>query len=192
MRQYPLIESAPYCCLAASLESLFKYHGYDNVTQFDIANYIGIFVFKEDRSSIPQSITNISVTTDPKMVGLHIYKETLNKLFEHFQLPFSETYLSWQEITDWNFENILRNIKPDEDAILYFDFGCLYGEEKNKGIGHTGLFVSIDENSNIEYLSSGPRFIGLDQHPVPDFVDAIKSRHGGLSIINSKRIYKTR
>lgn len=53
MRNYQLIESAPYCCVAASLESIFKRHGYNKITQYDIANYIGIAVHVSDINNMP-------------------------------------------------------------------------------------------------------------------------------------------
>ena len=183
MRYYPVIESAPYCCWAASLESILKRHGYNHVSQYVIANYLGLVVFESDRNDMPKTLTNISYTTDPKKVGLHIYDDTLPNLFHQFNLPFKEKYIGWQYISDWNFEDILNGINPDYDVMIYFDFGRLYHEEKNYGVGHTGLFVSMDKSSKIELLNPGPRFLGLNNFASDDIVDAIRAREGGISII---------
>lgn len=184
MRDYPLIESAPYCCFAASLESALKRHGIYNVTQYDIANYIGLVVLEEDKENIPKEIYNITYTNDPVQAGLHIGDKTLPDLFNHFNIPLKETYISWQEISDINFDSILLAIPEESDVLLYFDFGDLYKEERNKGVGHTGLFVSIDFNHIIKYLSAGPRYMGVGVFASEDFVHAIRSREGGISIFS--------
>ena len=183
MRNYQIIESAPYCCFAASLESLLKRHDFNDITQYDIANEIGVTFLEDEKDLVPGSLKRVAFSSEHDKVGIHIYEDTLKNLFLRFKLPFYETYVSWHEIADWNFEEILQSVSPEDDVIFYFDFGSLYREEKNKGIGHTGLFVSIDEDSKITYLNPGPRFLGMNQFSVDDFVDAIKSRNGGISII---------
>lgn len=183
MRNYQLVESAPYCCVAASLESIFKRHGYNDITQYDIANYIGITVHVNDKIKIPSKLTNIVYTNENIKLGMHLYNDTLNDMFNFFNLPFKELYISWQEITEWNIDIILNNILDKDDAILLFDFGYLYHEDRNIGIGHSGLFISLDKNHIIEYMSPGPRFIGFDKFKSEDFVNAIKARRGGISII---------
>lgn len=77
MRNYQLIESAPYCCVAASLESIFKRHGYNEITQYDIANYIGITVHVSDINNMPLGLSNIVYTNDNTKVGMHLYNDTL-------------------------------------------------------------------------------------------------------------------
>ena len=114
---------------------------------------------------------------------MHLYNDTLNNMFNHFKLPFKELYIGWQEITEWNVESILNNILDKDDAILLFDFGYLYHEDKNVGIGHSGLFISLDNNHIVKYMSSGPRFLGIDNFESGDFVNAIKARKGGISVI---------
>lgn len=183
MREYPIIESAPYCCFAASLESILKRHGFNNVTQYDIANEIGVTIMEDEKEYVPEILVNVSFSSEREKLGMHIYKDTLENLFRHFKLPFYEIYIGWNEIADWNFEQLLQSVSPEDDIIIYFDFGYLYHEEKNKGVGHTGLFVSIDEKSMIEFVNPGPRFLGHNKSSIDDFVDAIKSRHGGISII---------
>lgn len=189
MRNYQLVESAPYCCVAASLESIFKRHGFNDVSQYDVANYTGIVGYESDKDRIPAILHNVYYTNDRTKVGMHLYKDTLNKLFEHFNLPFKETYISWQELAEWNIDSILQNLPDKSDAIFLFDFGYMYHEDKNRGIGHSGVFVSVDENNMVEYLSPGPRYIGLGKFASDDFVAAIKARQGGISIISINTIH---
>ena len=187
MRKYQLIKSAPYCCVAASLESIFKRHGFNDITQYDIANHVGIVVHESDKAEIPVELYNVAFTSDNAKVGMHLYSDTLNNLFNHFRLPFRELYISWQELADWNIDCILQNLSEEDDAILLFDLGYLYHEDRNRGIGHSGLFVSLDMDHTVEYLSPGPRFLGLGKFSSDDFVNAIKAKKGGISVISSNK-----
>lgn len=185
MRKYTIVESAPYCCVAASLESILKRHGFNDVSQYDIANYVGVVVNEQNSDDVPLRLFNVTYTTEHTKVGMHLYKDTLNDLFKHFGLPFQEFYISWQELSEWNIDSILQSLSDGDDAIFLFDFGHLYHEDKNIGIGHSGLFVSIDNNSIIQYLSPGPRFVGFAEFTSEDMLYAIKARQGGISIIYS-------
>lgn len=183
MREYPIIESAPYCCVAASLEAMLKRHNFNDVTQYDVANFIGVVAYESDRGELPKGLTNISYTNDVDQIGMHLRENSLSDLFSHFNLPFKETFINWNELSDWNIDGILQAIPDEDDALLLFDFGWLYGEEKNRGVGHSGLFVSIDTSSIITYMNPGPRFIGIGHFASEDFVTAIRAKHGGISII---------
>lgn len=186
MRTYPIIASAPYCCVAASLEAILKRHGFDKITQFDIANYIGLVAFDNDRSKLPKELTNVTFTNESDQVGLHLKNNTLNDFFIAFDLPFQELYIYWHQISDLNIDSILMAIHEDCDAMLLFDSGSLYRESKNRGIGHSGVFVSINDHYTVTYLSPGPRSLGLESFTSEDFAEAIKARHGGISIISRK------
>lgn len=185
MRKYTVVKSAPYCCVAATLESVFKRHGINDVSQYDVANYIGVVIDEQDKGKIPPELVNVTYTHDNTKVGMHLYNDTLNDMFNHFGLPFKETYISWHELAEWNIDSILQNLPDENDVMLLFDFGCLYNEEKNIGIGHSGLFVSIDNNYMVQYLSPGPRFVGFAKFSSEDFLNAIKARQGGISVIYS-------
>lgn len=180
-----IVESAPFCCVAASLESVLKRHGFDKISQYDIANYVGIVVNESDKDNVPSILQNITYTTDDTKVGMHLYNDTLNNLFEHYNLPLKEAYISWHELSEWNIDNVLQSISDEDDAMFLFDFGRLYSEDKNIGIGHSGLFVSIDNHSKIKYLSPGPRFVGFGTFTSEEFFRAIIARKGGISIIHS-------
>lgn len=183
MREYTIVESAPYCCVAASLESILKRHGFNGVSQYDIANYVGVVVNEHDRGKVPSNIFNVTYTYDNTKVGMHLYNETLDGLFKHFGLPLKESYISWQELSEWNFDDILQSLSDEDDAMFLFDFGHLYHEDQNVGIGHSGLFVSFENSSMVQYLSPGPRFVGFAKFASEDFLYAIKARRGGISII---------
>ena len=74
MKQYEIIRSAPYCCVCAVLESIIKRHGYD-ISQFDIANYIGLVCSPSDMAIIPHEIHNIQISDNPKDWGVHLRSE---------------------------------------------------------------------------------------------------------------------
>lgn len=183
MREYPVIESLPYCCVAASLESILKSHGIHHVAQTDMANYVGLVIPESLRGSLPEGLTNIRFSEESSQQGMQLKNDTFDNLFSHFGLPFKETYLNWDTLSDINFESILSNLKETQDAILYFDFGVLYNENQNVGTGHAGVFESLG-NDTISYMNPGPRFLGINSFKSDDFLHAIRSRRGGISIID--------
>lgn len=182
MRDYPIIKSLPYCCVPASIEAILKRHGINGITQLEIANQLGICASEKERNNLSKIFTKVKYSDKKNDFGIIIGNETLNNLFSHFDLPFNESYISWQELNDINIETILSNVKEDEDAILFFDFGVLYKEDQNIGIGHSGVFISYI-NEKITYLNPGPRFLGVNTFNSEDFLSAIKRGSGGISII---------
>lgn len=183
MRKYPIVESGPYCCVAACLESVLRRHGITYITQYDIANDIGLVVFEEDKGKLPIELTNIRYTTNPCEVGMHLHNNTLNDFFKSKGLTFQESYINWREIGEINIDSIISSIDESYDAIFYFDFGFLYAEEHNRGIGHSGLLLSLDSYGMIDYINPGPRFIGEQNCSSEDLVQAIRVRKGGISVI---------
>lgn len=187
MRDYPVIESAPYCCIPASLEAILRYRGIKGITQFDIANEFGLTIDADRAVKLPEELKNISYSTDKKDIGIHLKDETLNDFFKRHGIPIQERYIPWDEISEENIESILTELREEEDAILMFDFGVLYGESRNVGIGHVGVFKSFDEYGNITYMNPGPKFLGYNTINSDDFAYAIRARHGGISILTPIR-----
>lgn len=186
MRQYKVVISAQYCCVAATLESIFRRHGIDNISQYDIANEIGIVALNSDRERLPQELTNVTYTNDVKQVGMHLTNNSLNEFFVKHNLPLQETYIGWRSISEINIDSMLQAVSEDYDVIFYFDFGDLYNEERNRGVGHSSVFISLDAGYMVSHLSPGPRFLGLNKHGSEDVARAIRSRAGGISIICPK------
>lgn len=186
MRQYDVVMSAPYCCVAASLESILKRHGINNISQYDIANEFGIVALGSERDELPPELTNVTYTDDVRQVGMHLTNDSLNNFFVKHKLPFQETYIGWKSISELNIESMLQAVSEDYDVIFFFDFGDLFCEDKNRGVGHSSVFISIDENYIVTHLNLGPRFLGQNKHASEEMAHAIRSRAGGISIISPK------
>lgn len=187
MKQYDVVMSAPYCCVAANIESILKRHGIYNISQYDIANEFGIVALISEMEELPAELTNVTYTDDVKQVGMHLTNDSLNDFFVKHNLPFHETYIGWRSISEINIDSMLQAVNEDYDVIFYFDFGDLYNEERNRGVGHSSVFISLDESYIITHLNPGPRFLGLNKHGSEDIAHAIRSRAGGISIIYSKK-----
>lgn len=186
MRNYSIVKSAPYCCVPSCIEMVLRRHGYNEVTQYDIANSIGIYALRDDDVTLPKELINVKYTSDFNMVGMHLYKDTLNKCFEFFKLPFKETYIHWNEISDYNISALLSAISDKNDAILFFDFGYLFHEKNDLGIGHAVVFSSLNEKGDVSFVNPGPGFIGQGQASSDEVYYAIRARQGGISVISSK------
>lgn len=185
MKKYKIIESAPYCCVCAVIESVLEHHGYSQ-NQFDIANYAGVTIPRSDLPIIPKTLTNIKFSDTPLDWGIHLYNNTLNDFFILNNIALKETFIPANQLADWNFESILDAIDNSYDIIFFFSYGILYKEDANKSVGHCALYIDKN-NNNIIFQDPGPSNIGLNKKNIDNMFDAIKygARAGsGISIIN--------
>lgn len=186
MRKYEIIRSAPYCCVCAVLESVIKRHGY-NITQFDIANYIGLVCPSSDKDVISKKIHNIHISDDAKDWGVHLGRDTINNLFRHYKIPLQEIFFSGNQFDEINLDSFFDAVSDSYDIMLFISHGILYDIKQNFDVGHCILYVSRSGNK-IEYLDPGPTNLGLNNKDLYDIFLSIKKREqigGGLSIIKS-------
>lgn len=184
MRQYKEIASKPYCCVPAVLEAILLRHGY-KFDQVDIANYFGLTVPTDEMDSLSGTFTKLNASDEVSMIGIHLGKDGFNSFFADNGISLSETFVSASELSELNIESVLDAIPEDSDAVFFFDYGVLYGEERNKGVGHNGAFISR-EGEYVSYLDPGPRRLGINKVKIDDLLCAMKAAYagGGISVIS--------
>ena len=185
MKTYEVIKSAPYCCVCAIVETIAQKHGY-KITQYDVANYIGLVCSEEDLSIIPKEIVNIKTTNNPKDWGVHLDNDTLTQCFKFYNVPLKETFIPASQFDELNLESLLAATSDEYDVLFFLSHGILYGIEENIEIGHCVLYVNKLKNS-IQYLDPGPSNFGFNTRDIYDVYIAIKKRikmGGGISIIS--------
>lgn len=185
MRQYRLIESERYCCVTSSLESILLKHGY-YFSQIAIADFYGVTVPTEEYKEMSKKFKNITVSDAVHDIGIHLDENGLNSFFEANDIKLKETFIKASEISELNFESILDAIPIESDVMFFFDYGVLYDEKRNLGVGHDGIFIDRKDDKLI-YLDSGPRRLGYNEVNVYSMLDAMKRAYagGGLSIITT-------
>lgn len=183
MRQYTLIPSLPYCCVTSSLESILKKHGY-KFNQIEIADFYGLTVPAIDFESVSGKIQNIKISDDVRQIGLHLGDQGLNTFFMSKGLKLKETFISANELSELNFDTVLETIPETSDMLMFFDYGLLFDEERNIGVGHDGIYLG-KEGDFIFYLDSGPRRMGVNKVPSDAMLRAMKGAFagGGISVI---------
>ena len=90
-------------------------------------------------------------------------------------------------MSELNFESVLDAIPCDSDVIFFFDYGYLYKETRNIGVGHDGVYLSKSKDE-LYYLDPGPRRLGVNSVKIEDMLLAIKAAYagGGISVITKK------
>lgn len=186
MRQYRLIESEPYCCVTSSLESILLKHGY-NFDQIAIADFFGVTVPTEEYVEMCKKFQNVKASNEVFEIGIHLDNNGLNTFFEAHDIKLKETFIKASELSELNFESILDAISQDSDVMFFFDYGILYDEIRNIGVGHNGIYIG-KKNDKLLYLDSGPRRLGINEVDIFSMLNAIKHTYagGGISIITTR------
>lgn len=186
MRTYEIVRSAPYCCVCAVLESILKKHGYD-ITQFDIANYIGLVCSTIDKTIIPHEIHNIQFSDNAEDWGVHLKNDTINGLFQHYNIPLKETFFSAKQFDEISLDSFFDAVSDNYDIMMFISHGALYNNKDNLDIGHCLLYTGR-QGDNIQYIDPGPANLGMNFRGLYDIYFSIKRRSllgGGLSIISN-------
>lgn len=183
MRHYRLVESEPYCCVTSSLESILLKHGY-NFNQIAIADFYGVTVPTEEYAEMCKKFQNVKTSSEVHDIGIHLDKNGLNTFFEAHDIKLKETFIKASELSELNFESLLDAVPQDSDIMFFFDYGILYNEKRNIGVGHDGIYIG-KINDKLIYLDSGPRRLGINEVDLYSMLDAMKGAYsgGGLSII---------
>ena len=142
MREYKLIKAQPYLCVCAALQSVLLRHGYE-LDQLEIAKQLGVTIPVSAIDNTTLQYQNLSFSDEEKELGTHLGRRTLNDFFKQNSIDLRETFVTKSEIGEFNFESILSSIDESFDALIFFDYGTLFNEIQNKGVGHCGLFVTI-------------------------------------------------
>lgn len=187
MRQYRLIESEPYCCVTSSLESILLKHGY-NFDQIAIADFFGVTVPTEEYAEMCKKFQNVKASNEVHDIGIHLDQKGLNSFFEANNIKLKETFIKASELSELNFESILDAVSQDSDIMFFFDYGVLYDENRNIGVGHDGIYI-CKKNDKLIYLDSGPRRLGTNEVNILSMLNAMKRAYagGGLSVITTIR-----
>ncbi len=183
MRQYTLIPSKPYCCVTSVLESILLKYNY-RYDQVEIADFFGLTVPEEELEPLAKYFKNMTTSEDVHQLGLHLGKDGLNTFFMAKRIELRETFVSASSLSDMNFDSVLDAIPSEADVIFFFDYGTLYSEQRNKGVGHDGIFLKR-EGELLSYLDPGPRRLGVNTVNTDDMLNAMKAAYagGGLSVI---------
>lgn len=186
MRHYRLVESEPYCCVTSSLESILLRHGY-SFNQIVIADFYGVTVPSYEYNEMCKKFQNIKVSDEVHDIGIHLDNNGLNTFFEAHDIKLKETFIKASELSELNFESILDSVPQDFDIMFFFDYGILYDEKRNIGVGHDGIYIG-KENDKLIYLDSGPRRLGINEVDIYSMLNAMKKAYagGGISIITTK------
>lgn len=129
-----------FCCVAASLQSVLERRGFKLIAQEELAAKLGLIVPKEDKRLLPLARTG---HRPPAGWGTQIDQPEYspNTVFEALGYPITLRIVKPKDVDD--LQNMLQTIQAsDNDALLCFDYGVLWGTDFQGG--HVCVFSAID------------------------------------------------
>lgn len=167
----------PYCCVPATLQSVFYRRGLDILDQETIGAYLGLRV-KKDHLKYFQN-PKIQVVNDGEEAMTQILKNeySIQNLFDKLKYPLKISeeiqFSDLQEIDKF----LQVKIKEDVDIILRYN-NSLFQSNK-KGVGHFSLISEYDDKSReVLILDPDPPFLKILK--LEDLYTSISNKLDGI------------
>ena len=176
-----IIISQPFLCVAAILEAILRCNGIKSLDQEEIAEFFGVHVPLQ----YDGTIRNVTRTENVNLYGIRVEDNGINNFFDHYNLPFNESFLSVFTFNDWQIEDIVKaHLANNSHVVCGFDYGELYGTVDKK-LGHVSL-ITAASGTTITLLDPGPIGHGTKHVNNENLFSAIKAKRDGLWIIARK------
>lgn len=172
-----------YLCFAASLEMVLHDRWNLEVTQYEIAESLGVFVPQD----FELAVKNKFICNDVRELGIHLDASQVNLLFKKYKLNVQTEYIPACRINEALFEDtVLSYLKHDINIICAYSYGFLYNIKKLYNVGHTSLICDVTK-LGIKIYDPGPAKSGFKE--VDEFLlyDAIRAHEGGILLIGDKK-----
>ncbi len=179
---YKPLDQKPYCCVPACISMILDRRKISHGTQDEIGYDLGLIVPKE------KAHLYTKVRTGKKPIagwGTQVEKKqySINNFFKKNKIGLKETYFFVKDILDIK-EFVISNIKNNNDIVVCFNNGRLYG----KGDwGHVSLIQGI-ESDIISLVDPGEDVPKVRKVRLKKLVDAMeyhgREKRGGFWLIS--------
>lgn len=173
------VTASKYLCLPAVIETLLRLREYQIISQFEIANEIGIVLPDHCR---PIELHNYSHSSSSMLWGLKPDPLTITNLLAKKSIPLICTYHHYSEFEDWSFEEAIQKAAAqEEDVIFCFDYRLLSRDLPGR-LGHAALLLDYKGTGFRGFFSifdPGPEKSGIKQVSAEDMFLNLKSINGG-------------
>jgi len=171
-RYIPLTQQS-FCCMPACIQMVLLRRKLQMLPQEEIGHDLGLIVPKKYKKILPTARTG---KMPPSGYGTQENKHSLNKFFKKHKIPLRKESFQPSEIKNTE-KWIEENIKKDNDILVCFKGGLLYG---GKGRGHLSVVDSIsgDEVTLIDPSRLVPKYrkvklkrliMAMEKHPTGGF-----------------------
>lgn len=183
--KYEIVIAKQYLCVPACLSTVINAMCNINISQYDIANFLGVNVPIGERIDF---VNNISTTEKSADIGVIIKGNEINELFEYFEIPLTERYLSAYRIYPDDFAALVKKeISKNNSVICGFSYGFLYGCN-NLDIGHVSIISGVSEDCTyITLIDPGPDDYGFKKVETSRLFESMRLKKNGIWVISYKR-----
>lgn len=172
-----------FLCLAVVLGSIINAQYINKFISYeDIAEFFGVNV----PNDYVGSIKNIKYTDDFNLMGIIIKNTEINDLFQSYNIPLIEYYISINSLSESDLEErIICEMNKGSHIFCSFGYDYLYRLGQSKR-GHISIITEINKNI-VTLLDPGPINAGNKEVSIIELYDSMHFKQGGLSIVQSIR-----
>ena len=173
-----------YLCVPAVLETVIKSEGIKEIGKYDLANFFGVVL--PNGLEYPQ-ITNFSHSGSAQSLGVNLKYNSINALFEFYNIPLVEEYVKINFIDRDFFADYLYDVLiAGKHVVCGFEYHSLY-KLTGEYSGHVSIVFDADKTSDtVHLIDPGPRDAGIKTVKTYDLYQAISKAKDGLWIISQK------
>lgn len=174
------VVAKPYCCMPAVLESILRHYGYERFSQFDIAEYFGVYV---PSGAILPEITNAIESSNAELFGIRFENKKLGDFFRENSITLKEEYLSVSHFFDeYHFQQKVEKLLALGCSLICgYNYSALFGTS-NDVIGHVSIILSL-HGTTVKMLDPGPKNPGEKNVDIEKLFFSMRSKFGGIWII---------
>lgn len=166
-----------YLCFPALLSMVIDDAIGIRISQFEIAEYLGIVVPQGYKEIINNQIESVSSLE----FGTQINTEIVQNFLDKNNINLKIHYFKINEIRDMFFSDFIRrHLNNKEYLICSYSYGLLFENSCFYELGHVSLITEVDVNGRILIYDPGPKDYGSKYVDDLHLYDAIQYRHGGV------------
>jgi hypothetical protein len=168
-----------YLCLPASIESLLRHKGYKQLSQIEIANYLGV-TFPNDYQQ--DKIHNHTYSGSPDLCGVRPDPLNISKMLQDYSVELSCRFHNYSEYEDWSFEYSVQQANSAGDGIILCFNYRLFSLDRTDSFGHTALLLGYEGDGfrgQLSVFDPGPEDYGVKKVIAEDMFLSMRSINGG-------------
>jgi hypothetical protein len=140
-----------YLCVAAALASVIEASGLCPPLPGSIAEFFGVTV----PIGYDLEIGTVAHAENPDKWGISVGEGDLERFFDHFGLPLSESFIAANSVAEYEFaDTIRRSMESGAHVLCGYDHSHIEPRLPS-GFGHVAIVTGVSEDSGLELFDAG-------------------------------------